>query len=244
MVRNDNADVAVFQFGDDVLDILHGNRVHPGERFVQENEFRVHGQRAGNLTAPAFTAGELDAEGFTDLGEIELRNQAFQPLLALGTGHLAGRQGHFHHGEDVVLHRHFPEDRCLLGKIADPQLGPFVHGQFGDLRIVQENMPAIRDDLAGNHVEAGRLAGSVRAEEADNLSLFHFHRDALHHRSDAIFLHEFFCSEFHLISYPGRGQRQMHGLRDSFPSGLSPSLRACREPSHGPPYPGRRSPGC
>lgn len=59
MVCNQNADVFVFQFPDDVLDIFHGNRVYSGKRFVKHNKFRVDSQTAGNFRTATFTSGKL-----------------------------------------------------------------------------------------------------------------------------------------------------------------------------------------
>ena len=56
VVGDENADVAVFEFPDDVLDVFHGNRVYAGEGFVEHDKLRVDGQAAGNLCAPALAA--------------------------------------------------------------------------------------------------------------------------------------------------------------------------------------------
>ena len=92
MVCDNDADVAVFKFGDDILNIFHGDGVNAGEGFVQENELGVYGKGTGNLAAAAFTSGELNAQGFADLGEIELVYKAFHAGHALFLGHiLCGR---------------------------------------------------------------------------------------------------------------------------------------------------------
>ena len=143
-----------------------------------------------NLAAPALAAGELDAQGLADLGEVELVDELLQAGFPLRAGHL----GHLHHGHDVVLDRHLAEDRGLLRQVADALLGPLVHRESGQFVIVDEDPALVRDDLAGDHVEARGLAGAVRAQEADDLALVHFHRDALHDRADAVFLHKVFCA--------------------------------------------------
>ena len=51
MVSDNDADIAVFELGDDVLDILDCNRVDSCERLIQKNEFRIDGKGAGNLAA-------------------------------------------------------------------------------------------------------------------------------------------------------------------------------------------------
>ena len=91
MVRDDDADVAVFELGDNVLDVFHGDGVNAGEGFVKKDELGIHGKGAGNLAAAALTAGELDAKGFAHLGEVELVNEALHAGDALLLGHATGR---------------------------------------------------------------------------------------------------------------------------------------------------------
>ena len=184
MVGDDDADVAVLEFGDDVLDVLHGDGIDACEGFVQEDELRIHGKGAGDFAAAALTAGELDALGLADLGEVELVDELLQAGFPLGLGH----PGHFHDGHDVVLHGHLPEDGSFLRKVAHALLGALVHGKAGKFVIVDEDASLIRDDLAGDHIETGGLAGAVGAQEAHDLALVHFHGDALHDRPDAVFL--------------------------------------------------------
>jgi len=58
VVGDDDADVAVLELGDDVLDVLHGDGIDTREGFVQEDELRVHGEGAGDFAAAALAAGE------------------------------------------------------------------------------------------------------------------------------------------------------------------------------------------
>ena len=43
VVGDENADVAVFQLPDDVLDVFHGNRVDSGKGLVEHDELRFDG---------------------------------------------------------------------------------------------------------------------------------------------------------------------------------------------------------
>ncbi len=62
MVGDDHADVLVFEFGDDVLDIFNSDGVDTGERLVKENEFRVNCESASDFTTSSLSSGELDSE--------------------------------------------------------------------------------------------------------------------------------------------------------------------------------------
>jgi hypothetical protein len=56
VVRDDHADAAVPQVGDDLLDVVHRDRVHAGERLVQQHELRLRHQRARDLQPPPLAA--------------------------------------------------------------------------------------------------------------------------------------------------------------------------------------------
>jgi hypothetical protein len=46
---------------------------------------------------------------------------------------------HFQHGEDIVFHAQFPEYAGFLRQVTDTHLRAFVHGQFGNILVIQEN---------------------------------------------------------------------------------------------------------
>ena len=100
VVCDDDTDVLVLELGDDELDVLHGDRIHAGERLIQKNEFRINGQGPGDLAAAALASGKLYAKTLADLREIELVDKILKPLLPFGLRHVR----HLHHRHDVVLH--------------------------------------------------------------------------------------------------------------------------------------------
>ena len=106
MVSDDDTDILVFQFCDDVLDVFHSDRVDTGERFIEKDELRVDGQCACNLAAATLTSGQLDALALAYFVEVELVEKVFQTLQSLFLGELLG---HLHHGHDVVLYSHVSE---------------------------------------------------------------------------------------------------------------------------------------
>ena len=81
MVGDNHTDIFIFQFSDDELDVLDGDRVYSRERFVQKDELRVDGKGAGDLATAALTSGKLDSETFPDFREVELADQALKPFL-------------------------------------------------------------------------------------------------------------------------------------------------------------------
>ena len=80
MVGDEDSDVAVLQLPDDLLDVLHGNRVDAGERFVENDELRLDGQTAGYLRAATLTTGELVTFVLAHLAQTELGDEALQCL--------------------------------------------------------------------------------------------------------------------------------------------------------------------
>ena len=59
VVGDQDADPGVGQALDDALDLVDGDRVDAGERFVQEQELGLRGQGAGDLGTAPLAAGEV-----------------------------------------------------------------------------------------------------------------------------------------------------------------------------------------
>ncbi len=75
-----------------------------------------------------------------------------------------------HHRHDVLAHRHAAEDRGFLRQVADAHAGALVHRLGGDVLAVQVDRAVVGGDQAGDHVEAGGLAGAVGAKQARHLA--------------------------------------------------------------------------
>jgi len=192
VVGDDDADVLVLERRHDRLDVLHGDGVDAREGLVEQDERRVDGHRARDLRTAPFAARKLDAEALANLLQAELLDQR---LDALGLV-LLREIGHFEYGADVVLDRQAAEDRCLLCQVAHAHLGAFVDrllGQFGDLAFVvlEEDAPFVGLDKPHDHVESRGLAGSVGAEQSDDLPLVDVDRDVVDDGTGLIFFDKF-----------------------------------------------------
>ena len=75
MVCDNDADISVFQFLDNALDILHGDGIDSSKRFVEQNELGIGSEAAGDLHTATFTALEVVALVAAHLLDVELRNQ-------------------------------------------------------------------------------------------------------------------------------------------------------------------------
>ena len=124
MVRDQDADVLVFEAGHHRLDILHGNRIHTRKRFIQQDEAGINGQGPRNLSTPAFATTQGVPVVLADMRKAELVQQLFHLVFPFFTGEI----GHLQYRHDIVFHRQLTEYRRLLREVANAHLRPFVHG--------------------------------------------------------------------------------------------------------------------
>ena len=192
VVGDEDADVALFEFDDDVLDVLYGDGVDAGERFVEEEEEWVVGEGAGYLGASALAAGELYAFAVAYVLEVELVEEGVEFFFTFFLGVEVFSE--FEDGHDVVGYGHLAEDGGFLGEVSDTHLCAAVHGvarEFDGLaafagRGFEEHFAGVGLDDADDHVEGGGFAGAVGAEEADDLSLADFDAHAFDDGAGAI----------------------------------------------------------
>ena len=110
MVGNEDADSTRFQIENDLLQLEDGNRVNAAEGLIEQDELGLDTERARNLYAPPFAAGQGVAPGSADMGQIELADEPFSPPPALSAVDGLGLED----GEDVLFNRELSEDRRLL----------------------------------------------------------------------------------------------------------------------------------
>jgi hypothetical protein len=83
------------------------------------------------------------------------------------------------HGEQVLGHRHLPEDRGLLAQVAHAQARSLEHGQPRHVVPVEQDLAAVRRDHPHGHAEGRGLARAVGPEQADDLALVDVEGDVL-----------------------------------------------------------------
>src|SRR6185436_4440616 len=71
MIGDQNADIACAQVADDALDVQHRDRVHAGERLVQQHELRLRGKRPRDLHAAPLAAGQALSEAVADMSDVQ-----------------------------------------------------------------------------------------------------------------------------------------------------------------------------
>ncbi|MDT4867008.1 hypothetical protein FQZ97_1018970 [compost metagenome] len=111
------------------------------------------------------------------MADVELLQQAFQLLAAVGAIQLlAGLED----GHDVVGHAELAENRGFLRQVTDPCAGAAVHRQVADVVVVDQDAALVGLHQADDHVEAGGLARTVGAEQADDLPAVDAQADVTH----------------------------------------------------------------
>ena len=184
MVGDYDADVLVLECGDDALYILHGYGVDSGEWFVEKYERRVYRHGACNLGTAALASRELDAEALAHLLQTELLDERLAPLGLI----LLAVCRHLEYGAYVVFDAQTAEYRGLLCQISDTHLCASVDGfvgQFDDLLVVlfEEDLAFVGGYQPHDHIKGSGLAGTVGAEQSDDLTLVDVDRDVIHDRA-------------------------------------------------------------
>ena len=182
MVGNEDAHALVLEPRNDGLDVGHGDGVNTRERFVQQEERGVAREGARNLEAAAFATRAAHRLRLADMRNLEFLEQFLQAALAFAALHVLRLED----GHDVVLDGELAEDGGFLRQVAEPQAGALVHGLVRHLHVVQEDVPRVGTDHAHDHVERGRLPGTVGPEQADNLALRHADGHVAHHLASAV----------------------------------------------------------
>ena len=96
MVGDQHAKTTVAQMLDDAFDINNGNGVNPGKRLIQQNEFRISGQRAGDFNAAAFTAGQRLTEAVAQMLDVKFFHQLFRAVFTLLAAEIVTNLQHRH----------------------------------------------------------------------------------------------------------------------------------------------------
>ena len=215
VVGNQHSDAAVLQVAHDALDLADRNRVDAGERFVEQHQARLGGQRAGDLDAAALAAGQARADLVGDVVDLQFVEQVGQLALAAGLVEVGAQLQHQPH---VVGDAELAEHRRLLRQVADAVLGARVHRFGGDVLAVEDDLAGIGRDQADDHVEARGLAGAVRAEQADDFAGVERQAEVADDLARAVGLAQPFRDQHQLPPRDARG-----------------AIRICTRPWPGPP---------
>ena len=162
VVGDQHADAAVLQMPHQIADFAHRDGIDAGQGFVQQDVGRMGRQGAGDFHPAALAARQRDRRRVADMGDAELGQQrldrGFQPRriglrsVRRWRGYSVRRSGR---GRSRPL---AADSRC-----------PSARGgtwAAGDIMAVHLDRAGVGRDQAGDHVEAGGLAGAVGAQKA------------------------------------------------------------------------------
>src|SRR5438132_13179741 len=112
--------------------------------------------------------------------------QLFAAVLPL---RLAQRQ-RLQNRHDVLLDCHFAKNRFFLRQITHPEPRALVHWIIGNVRAGKNDAATVWPNESDNHVKGRRLAGAVRAQQADDLAGAGVDVDSIDDRAAAINFYE------------------------------------------------------
>ena len=170
VARQEDRLAAVSKDVDDLTDLTDSLRVEPVGGFVEDDQFGI-AQHGGRERQPLLHAERIGLE--VVLRPVGQANQ-FQTLLDPWTPHSLDRC----RDAKVVATAHVRVEVGCLQRGADAGAGG--HEALGAGSSEQAEATARRLDGADEHPDGGRLAASVRTEEAEHLALFHGEGDPVH----------------------------------------------------------------
>lgn len=150
-VRDQDAGQAVVdQFADDVEDFANGFRIESGCHFIEQDQFRLHGQRAGNRNALLLAAGELSGVR----AGLVLQSDFLEQRMRGGFSVWARLAEHAHGcGDQVVEHAQVRKQVVLLEHKTDSLAqgnGVFFGGELVDADAIHGDAAALRPEQAAD----------------------------------------------------------------------------------------------
>ena len=164
--------------------------VEAGRRLVEEEELRTQAQRAPQLDPSLQTDGKRPGHRFGVVGELEeVEDRArvlSRPALFVARARHpqcvadhASRSESIERHHEVLEHGHRVEQLEVLERARDAEVRALVRPQRPDVLALVRNRPAIRLQHAAHTVEQRRLAGSVRTDETEDLTVLERERNAV-----------------------------------------------------------------
>ena len=151
-------------------------RVEAGGRLVQQQQARLRGQRACQLHPSLQAVGQAAGGLVRALGQTHALQQRQRLLTRLrllparrGQGQQRGPEAVAHAAvsahQHVVQHRQLSEQAQVLEGAAHAQLAHRVRRQRGHVDTGKADLPAAGCDDAAEHVDHGRLARAIGADQ-------------------------------------------------------------------------------
>src|SRR4029077_4620655 len=161
-----NADAAILQMHDKIAYFADRNGIDAGQWFVEQNVRGMRRKRARDFDSATFASRQCNRGRISNMGNTELGEKLFDPRVeAVGIG-----LDKLSRGTDVLFCGQAAKDRSFLRQVTDTKTSASIHRKAGDVRTVDFDGAGIGRDKTRNHVEARRLAGAIRPEQADDFT--------------------------------------------------------------------------
>src|SRR5882762_465639 len=148
--------------------------VERAERFVQEQDLGLHGQRAGERDALALAPRELRRVAVREPVELDQTQQVVHPRVDLFARRPRPARPHPQAKGHVLEHRHLPEERVVLE--AEAHLALAGSASRG-LLAVDEDFTGIGRGQATDDAQQRGLPAAARTEQRHQLALADLERD-------------------------------------------------------------------
>ena len=176
VVGDQHADAALLQEADDALDVEHRDRVDAGERLVEQDEARARGERARDLARGAArrptATPPARRRGARSTGPRAARRGGWRACRGRGP---AARGSRARSPRPSACGRSTPPAAGTTG----PRRARWWIGRRDRFSPSSSIVPPSAATRPDDHVEARRLAGAVRAEQADDLAARDVERDVV-----------------------------------------------------------------
>ena len=177
-------------------------RVHAGSRLVQEHELRIGRQSPCNLQSPLKSVGKVLGERLAFAAQSNIRQQLLSALVRLGLllhhrpqsqqcAVPSRFQAAVHADQHILESGHVAEETDILEGPSQPQRSGAIGTQAADLLAIEQHLTRRRSVKAGDHVEKGRLASAVRADQTGDRAFLDIEVESAHRGQAAKMLADF-----------------------------------------------------
>src|SRR5262249_15377153 len=184
MLDHEQRDAGARQLLELVGDALELGRIEAGRELVHEQEPRAGGKRAGEVEHFLLGAVELGRGPLRELRKLEGGEERIGIDRPLGMA--AVRDGDLH----ILAHAERQEGVRFLEGGVDAEMHEAVRGKARDRPALEMDLPGFRPVEAGDDVDASRLAGTVGADEPENLPRLEIEIELVERPEAAAALHE------------------------------------------------------
>ena len=143
--------------------------VERAERLVEQQDFRLDGERACERDALALPAGELRGVAVGEKVELHEFEQLMHASLDLGLRRTFAPRQHAQPEGDIFEHRHVAKQRVVLKDETDLAL---ADADLARVLAVEQHLAGVRRLQAGDYPEQRGLARARQPQQRDQLAGF------------------------------------------------------------------------